>query len=309
MWDFEVDLVSVGAGAGGLAGAIATVDAGGRVLIADPAPQRGEGAPGLATRRRVHSTRGWLQEGATDCRTDEFLASLAECLPGPVYLNRDVPVPTRVATARHDDSVVEPFMGARLTEWAGQCLSTPYGVLFSGLFGWDGESMRSTDGDTIEVVPIGTLDWRQGMGEPALLDWMLDLAREREIEMLAETGMERLVFEGGRVAGVVLSTAGGPIAVRARQGVTIAPVEHDVPASGVAPVRGEPRQVCLVGHAASRFARVELLSGASAEAASRPMCRRPMGVEAFLAGLHESRQSFSRLWSHGKVHRHPPTGQ
>jgi hypothetical protein len=307
MWDIEVDLVSVGAGVGGLAGAIATVDAGGQVLVTDPRSRRGGGVSAVATRSRVHSSRGWLQDKAKDSETDKFFASLAEGLPGPAYLTHDVPVPTRVATAAVDEHAVEPFLGSRLMDWAGQCLTSPYGMLNSRVFGWDGTRMRSTDGGTIEVVPIGAIDWRHGLGEQVLRDWMLDRAREREIEMLTETGMERLVFEGGRVVGVVLSTSSGPLAVRARRGVTIAPPEQDSTTVGIAPVGGEQRQVCLVGRTASQFGRVELLSSAVAEFAGRPMCMGPMSASAFLAGLHESRQSSSGLW-YGKVHRHPPAG-
>jgi hypothetical protein len=308
MWDIEVDLVSVGAGVGGLAGAIATVDAGGTVLVADTMRRCSTGASAVATRRRVHSTRGWLQDKVSDTQTDEFFASLAEGLPGPAYLTRDVPVPTRTATASVDGNAVEPFLGSRLMDWAGQCLTSPYGMLYSSVFGWDCTRMRSTDGDAIEVVSIGAIDWRRGLGGQVLQDWMLDRAREREIETLAATGMERLVFEGGRVTGVVLSTSNGPLAVRARRGVAIAPPEHDSATVGIAPVGGESRQVCLVGRTASRFGRVELLSSAVAEAAIRSMCPGPMGAGAFLAGLHEARQSSSGLW-YGKVHRHPTLGQ
>lgn len=309
MWDIEVDVVSVGAGTGGLAGAIATADAGGTVLIAAPSPSRDGGASSGASRRRVHSTCGWLQHVVMDTETDRFLASLAEGVPGPVYLNRNMPVPTRVATALPDDQGVEPFLGSTLMDWAGQCLSTPYGMLSSSVFGWDGTRMRSTDGEIIEVVSIGTLDWWHGLGESVLRDWMLDRAREREIEMLTDAGMERLVFEGGRVAGVVLWTTDGPLAVRARRGVTIAPVDHDRTTVGIAPVGEEQREVCLVRHSASRFGRVELLRTVAAEAASRPMCLGPVGADALLAGLHESRQSASSLWRYGKVHRHPAFGQ
>lgn len=309
MWDIEVDVVSVGAGTGGLAGAIATADAGGTALIAAPTPRRGTGTSAVATRRRVHSTCGWLQHVGMDTDTDRFLASLAEDVPGPVYLNRNMPVPTRVATALPDERVVEPFLGSTLMDWAVQCLSTPYGMLSSSVSGWDGTRMRSTDGETIEVVPIGTLDWRYGLGEPVLWDWMLDRVREREIEMRTDTRMERLVFESGRVVGVVLWTADGALAVRARRRVIIAPVEHDHSTVGIAPVGEELREVCLVRRSASRFGRVELLRTVAAEAASRPTCPGPVGVDAFLAGLHESRQSPSSLWRHGKVHRYPALGQ
>lgn len=308
MWDIEVDLVSVGASSGGLAGAIATADAGGRVLVADPTSRRGQDTSGLTTRRRVHSSLGWLHDG-TDTETDRFLVSLAEGLPRPVHLSRDVPVPTRIATATGDEHVVEPFLGARLTEWAGQCLTSPYGMLNSSVFAWDGAHMRTADGEAIEVVSLGAIDWRHGLSEQALRDWMIGRAREREVEILTGAEMERLVFEDGRVVGVVLSTGEGPLAVRARRGVTVGPVEHDWSTLGPAPVGGEQRQVCLVGRTASRFGRVELLGSAAVEAASRQMCPGPATASAFLVGLHEPRRSPSVLRRYGKVHWHPAAGQ
>jgi hypothetical protein len=220
-----------------------------------------------------------------------------------------VPVPTRTATASPDGNAVEPFLGSRLMDWAGQCLTSPYGMLYSSVFGWYScATMRSADGGTIEVVPIGTIDWRRGLGGGVLQDWMLDRVREREIEMLSDTGMERLVFEDGRVTGVVLSTSNGPLAVRARRGVTIAPSENDSATVGIAPVGGEQRQVCLVGKTASRFGRVELLSSAVAEAAVRSVCPGPVGASAFLAGLHEARQPSDSRW-YAELHRHPTNGQ
>jgi hypothetical protein len=309
MWDIEVDLVSVGAGVGGLAGAIATADSGGTVLIAD-ATRCGAQTSAVATRRRVHSTRGWLQDDVKDTKTDEFFASLAEGLPGSAYVARDTPVPTRSATTTpHDGNAVEPFLGSRLMDWAGQCLTSPYGMLYSSVFGWDATSMRSTDGGTIQVVPIGAIDWRRGLGGQVLQDWMRDRVREREIETLTDTGMERLVFEGGRVTGVVLSTSNGSLAVRARRGVTIAPREHDAATAAIAPVGGEQRQVCLVGQTASRFGRVELLSSAVSGVGVRSMCPGPIGARAFHTGLHEARQASSGLGRYGKVHWHPTVGQ
>jgi hypothetical protein len=245
----------------------------------------------------------------TDTQTEGFFASLVDGLPSPAYLTRAVPVPTRTATASPDDDAVEPFLGSRLMAWAGQCLTSPYGMLYSSVFGWESSTtMRSADGGTIEVVPIGAIDWRRGLGGGVLQDWMLDRVREREIETLADTGMERLVFEDGRVTGVVLSTSNGPLAVRARRGVIIAPSENDSTTVGIAPVGGEQRRVCLVGQTASRFGRVELLSSAVAEAAVRSTCPGPGGASAFLAGLHEARQPSDSRW-YAKLHRHPANGQ
>ena len=181
MWDIEVDLVSVqvGAGVGGLAGAIATVDSGGRALVADTTSRRAVAAllPWRPQTRPLHS-RLAAGRGERHRRPTSSSRHSQRVCRGPAYLTRGVPVPTRIATASPDSDAVEPFLGSRLMDWAGQCLTSPYGMLHSSVFGWDRcTRMRSEDGGAIEVVPIGTIDWRRGLGGQVLRDWMLDRVR------------------------------------------------------------------------------------------------------------------------------------
>ncbi|BBY48624.1 hypothetical protein MARA_20920 [Mycolicibacterium arabiense] len=131
-WDREVDLVSIGAGIGGLAGAIATVDAGCDVLVADAPPVRINRGLGVATRRRVQAC-GWLITEAADAKTADYFADFAAWVPGSAHVARDVPVPTRVVSAVREGEI-EPFIGSRLSDWAVQCLTSPYGMLHSRVF-------------------------------------------------------------------------------------------------------------------------------------------------------------------------------
>ncbi|OFJ53441.1 FAD-binding protein [Mycolicibacterium grossiae] len=296
MWDHVVDLVSIGAGIGGLARAIATVDAGADVLVADAAST----SPcTVATRRRVATRRGWLCPDVDDPETREYLHGFAQWVPESAYVAADVPVPTRVAS-HLDANAVEPFVGARLGDWAGQCLTSPYGMLHSTVFGSGRSTMRAADGGTIEVVPIGTMRWQRGLGASALKEWMADQARDRGIEVLTATPLQRLVFDSGRVVGVVLDGPGGPLAVGTRRGVTFAPGERDLAGAGESgvPLRGEDREVCLVGRTASRFGRVELLS--PPDTTARALCH--VSGRALLAGLRDARSPRADVLRCGKAH-------
>jgi hypothetical protein len=292
-WDHEVDLVSIGADVGGLAGAITTVDAGYDVLVANaPTPRMTRGA-GIATRRRVR-TCGWLVTEATDAATADYLGEFAAWLPGSAYVARDAPVPTRIAGAVRDGEI-EPFIGSRLRDWAGQCLTSPYGVLCSRVFARGPNTMRSADGGTIEVLPIGSIAWRHGMGASALREWMAGQARDRGVDVLTGTPLERLVFDDGRVVGAVFGTADGPLAVRARRGISLAPaVDYGVAGESVAGSVGDQRQVCLVGRTASSFGRVEVVSAVPTDVSARQPCSAPQrslrSVRSSRSGLGHCRK-------------------
>ena len=112
MWDAEVDLVCVGAGIGGLATAIATVDKGGDVIVADTSPDGGNGeVSSVATRRRVGSLRGWLQHDVLDIDTDDYFAAVAEGLdPLAQRRHRSRADSARACGSRQPHG--EPFIGS-----------------------------------------------------------------------------------------------------------------------------------------------------------------------------------------------------
>jgi hypothetical protein len=308
MWDTEVDVAVIGAGIGGLANAIATVDAGGEVVVVDALPSVGGDAAPVALRERVGAKHGLLLPDTLDVETDEYLAALVEGVP--VDGLRDATVPRRSARNLSKEEVdrrfVEPFMGSRLNGWAAKCVASPYGLLYTSMRDWRTTTMRSTDGEAIEVMTVGTVDWADGDGEAELREWVTDQARQRDIDVQTGSALQRIVFEDGVIVGVVLSTPEGPFAVRTRAGVTLSPHDQDpVSADGADVVTRERLQVCLVGRTASRFGRVELL--ATVPAAVRPTCtgsRRQLRE-----GMHEARQTSLESWRCGKVHGHPAFGQ
>ena len=116
IWDEEVDVVCTGSGIAGLAHAVAVVDMGGEVFVAN---SRGDVEPsGSSVAVRSHVDRlHWLEVDVPDPETNEYFAALSSDL-GPLTRSaRDVDVPIRVVD--HAEPVdprgaVAPFVGARL---------------------------------------------------------------------------------------------------------------------------------------------------------------------------------------------------
>jgi hypothetical protein len=310
MWDTEVDLVCIGAGIGGLATAIATVDAGESVIVADTAPDPGQIAVSATSRGSLGAARGWLQHDGVDVDTEDFLAAVVEGLD-PLHRRLDASrVPTRVARPwTGDGRSLEPFVGATILAWDAQCFGSPYGTLHSSVFGWQWTRMRSSDGEAIEVIPVGEIDWHDGLGEYDLLDWMGGQAYERDVEVLSASSLQRIVFEEGLIVGVVLDTSDGPYAIGTRRGVTLSPPDNGPAAIDQLsdPSHGDLKQVCLVGRSASRFGRVEVITTAPPSGVVEPICS--ASGRQLRGHLRESRQVPSDVWRCGKVHGHTAFGQ
>lgn len=313
MWDTEVDVAVIGAGMGGVANAIATVDAGGEVLVADAIPARRGEPSAVRLRERLDAKRGWLVHETVDLETAGYFASVCEGIPELAHLRDarfDDAVPHRIARNLSQDEAfgqpVETFVGARLPGWAAQCIASPYGLLYTSMRDWRSTTMKSGNGDTIEAHSIGTIEWADGFGDGTLRQWLTTQAQERDIEVEAGSTLDRIVFEEGAIAGVVLSTPEGPLAVRTRAGITFAPRDEDVDLHDAATAAGDRLQVCIVGRTASRFGRLELMA-TEPTGPTRPTCtgsRRQVRE-----GMHDARQASLEGWRCGKVHGHTAFGQ
>ena len=249
MWDEMVDVVTVGAGPAGLACAVAAADAGLDVLVTTPAPA---GAPAPA-----QTARGWLPV-VDDPATSEYFAELAAELPSlqaPELAMRNVYNPAPPDTGRRAGrraEQVETFVGARLWDWAARCLGSPHGVLFTRVAYWPSVAMRTTGGSAVEVVTLAEVT-AEGK---TLDDWLADLVADREIDVLAEAGLQRIVFgEDSRIEGVVVDTPDGPHAVQARLGIAVSP-GFAVSSEQVLDIGA---RISLVGQRAGRFGRLEVL--------------------------------------------------
>ncbi len=253
MWDEIVDVVSVGAGPAGLACAVAAVDAGLDVFVA---------LPGAAAVPHTDDPRGWLPVVADD-ETMAFFDALAEELPTAAAPGDAAALQVRtlrevqVDTSRR--AQVETFVGARLGTWAADCIASPYGVLFTRVDHWPTTTMRATNGTSFQVASLD-----EAPPTAATFTERLDaLVADREIEVLENHSLQRIVFEEGRIVGVVVDSADGPWAVRARVGIAVTSQQPVPPDTRI--LDGDSR-IALVGLAASRFGRVEVLGTADVPA-------------------------------------------
>lgn len=297
-WDAEVDVLCVGAGIGGLATAIAAVDAAADVMVA--------GA--------LHADDGrWLRGddvhcvtlgAALDARIDEFgvprgvpddeptpeadaPGEVEAAEPGTGELLDATAVYFAAVTAEVGDATdprsvggsvparavreltesethtrtIETFFGAGLLDWARVCLDSVTGALYSTVRGWTAETLRDSAGKTLRLSSLGAIEWSAGDGPDQLFDWLAAAAAERDIAVSAASTLQALLFEDRRIIGAELNTPDGPYFVRARHGVVISPdfTGGGAPAETAAPSAGT-LEVCIVGQPASRFARVELVA-------------------------------------------------
>jgi hypothetical protein len=309
-WDEEVDVVSTGSGIAGLAHALAVVNMGGEVFVADSCSDVDPGRTSVAVRPRVDRLH-WLEVGVADPDTNEYFAALSSDL-GPLTRSAgDVDVPIRVVD--HEEPVdtrgrVAPFIGARLRDWAARCLVSPYGYLYTRVSDWRSTTLRTLDGESLQVAEIGSITPDPANVGGSVLDWLSTQARDRCIEISRATSLQRIVFEEGHAVGAVFTTPDGPLAVRARHGVTVASGRPQAALAGEQPLPldGGSLRVCLVGQTASRFGRVELLTTEPFARDAASNCR-PANRQLH-ANLHATHSPL-QTWRCGKVNGYPSFGQ
>lgn len=308
-WDEEVDVVCTGSGIAGLAHSVAVVDMGGDVFVADSRDAAHSSGASVAVRSRVDKLH-WLEVQVSDADTNEYFAALAGDLGPLTQSARDVEVPIRVvdqAGPVDQRGVVAPFIGARLRDWAARCLVSPYGYLYTRVADWQSTTLRTVDGDSIEIAEIGSITPDPANVGGSVLDWLTAQAGERGVQVHHGTSLERIIFEEGDVVGAEFRTPDGLLTVRARHGVTVGSggpqptMATDQPLPDDAPLR-----LCLVGQTASRFGRVELLTSEPFTKSGSPTCRRVS--RRLSANMHET-HSHLQTWRCGKVDGYPSLGQ
>lgn len=258
MWDDEVDVVCCGSGFGALAVAVAAAEAGLDVQIV---------RPGIAANPQTvtpDEQRPWLGAGIHDPETRDYLDELAADLQPVDDAEYDAALTVRTVsdwTPVSSRGRIAPFYGARLQDWARRCLTSPYGVLYTRLADRGTTSMKTQAGEEIQVKVLGTLEAQSEAGAaPMLGDWLSAQVLDKQIHTLANSTLQRIVFEEGEILGVVIDTADGPLALRARHGVALSTEPRDSgSAAGQLIEPGKPLKVGLVGYGASRFGRLELL--------------------------------------------------
>jgi hypothetical protein len=310
-WDEELDVVCAGSGVAGLASAISVADSGGDVLVVDSFGDPASTESPAPFRARVDRPHPWFGVEVGDSETNEYFAALSADL-GPLSRSTwDVDVPIRVVhqpVSVGSSRTVAPFVGARLRDWTARCLASPYGYLHTRVCDGQSTTLHTADGEAIEVAEIGSMTPEPGNVSASVYEWLTTQAHDRGIEMHPGSSLQRIVFEDGAVLGAVFATPDGPLAIRARHGVTVATggPQINTAAPYQQPAGDAALRVCLVGQAASRFGRVELLTSEPLEQTGTSTCR-PVNRQLHVS-LHET-HAHSHTWRCGKVDGYPPLSQ
>jgi hypothetical protein len=308
-WDVEVDVVCTGAGVAGLAHSVAVVDMNGEVFLASAGDDTSDTGRPVAVRSRVDRLH-WLDLHVSDPETNEYFAALSSDLGPLTRFTRDVDLPIRVVDQAQPvpaRGAVPPFVGARLRDWAARCLVSPYGYLSTRVADWQSTILRTADGESIEVAEIGPITPDPDNIGGCVLDWLTEKARDRGIEISRATSLERIVFEEGEVLGAEFVTPEGPLAVRARHGVTVAAGGPQAATSAGQPLPADAAfRLCLVSQPASRFGRLELLSSQPPPKSGASPCR---AVSRRLPANMRDARTRLQTWRCGKVDGYPSPGQ
>lgn len=241
-WDDVVDVICAGAGPGVLAYALACADLDLAVELADVA------------------VSGEVDDPDTAAYLRSMTDDLGPLIPGPddLELSGVHAQPVVVETGRR--ATVEPFFGAQLRGWSARCAVSPFGIIYSHV-PENMTAMRAKSGQLIRATVLG--DYQPDTERPGLelTGRLREQAGEWGLLTRGGTALQRLIFEGGRVAGAALATPSGIRLVRATAGVALstAAVPEDADWPVQADMRGIAGQVAVVSRTASRFGRVELL--------------------------------------------------
>jgi FAD binding domain len=274
-----VDVLCIGSGSAGLAAGIAAADAGSKVLVVEldrevASATRPFGAPVESWTTLLQKRWGGDEfNSSTNTYLEELTSSLGP--PGHARTSRHLPVDTveTFADVKVDPTeAVPPFHGADLAKWARECLTSPYGLMFSRVSSPMLTQMRKVDGPEIRaglIAPVPTSRSR----EMTVRQWLSQLASDNGVTVQKASAVQRLVFHDGQLVGAMFDTPEGVRTIRARRGVVLGTScsTGDDALAMLPMAMGGGTTLCVVGRPASRFARLEFLRSA----ASYSQCAAP----------------------------------
>jgi hypothetical protein len=159
--------------------------------------------------------------------------------------------------------VIEPFFGAALEQWAYRCAAAPHGVVYDRVSKRQMSQMRSsTKGETVEAAIVGSAELGPGHAPLSLSRWLRAQAAEADVLPDVDVRLNTLVFEDNAIAGAMIETRDGLLAVRARENLIIGVGEPARDHSLVSATKQVTVNVCLVSKAASRFGELEIVTAA-----------------------------------------------
>jgi hypothetical protein len=253
-WDHEVDVVCIGAEGGVLAAGLVATNADLDVYL------------GITESAGGGDLAASLSYRGGDGQTTKHLAGFDYAFGGVGRAQSFWPVRAvdgAVPPRPHRRAAVEPFFGAVLEQWAHRCAAAPNGLVYNRVTKRQMTEMRSsTRGEKVEVAVVGSVELSPNMPALSMKEWLTSETRDCGLRPEADVRLVKLVFEDDGVAGALIETPDGVVAVRARENLIIGtrdfPTERTHPlVSATAPVSAN---VCLVSKAASRFGELEFIT-------------------------------------------------
>ena len=256
LWDLEVDVVCLGAEGGVLAAGIVASNAGFDVFLG--VMESADGGGDLAA--PVGYKGG-------DAQTTRHLAGFDYAFGGGGRAHSFWPVRAveDVAPARSGRrGAIEPFFGAALEQWAYRCAAAPHGLVYDRVTKRQMTEMRSTRGEKVEATIVGSVELSPGQPALSMSTWLRGTAAEADLLPDTAVRLVKLVFEDDAVAGALIDTDDGVLAVRARENLIIGVGDPAGDRTHPLVSATEPVTVklCLVSKAASRFGELEIVTAA-----------------------------------------------
>lgn len=254
-WDLEVDVVCIGAEGAVLAAGLVAANAGMDTYLG--VTDTSDGGGDLATP---------LGYRGGDGQTTRHLAGFDYAFGGsggrahnfwPVRAVEDVAPPRSQRRG-----AIEPFFGAALEQWAYRCAAAPHGIVYDRVSRRQMTEMRSARGEKIEAAIIGSVDLSPGVPALSLTRWLRIRAAEADLSPEREVRLVKLIFEDDGVAGALVDTRDGVLAVRATENLVIGVGEPAATRTYPLVSATDPVtvNVCLVSKAASRFGELEIVT-------------------------------------------------
>lgn len=253
-WDFEVDVVCIGAEGGVLAAGLVAANAGFEVYtgITESTGPEGDLAASLGYR-------------GGDGQTTKHLAGFEYAFGDEGRSQRFWPVRAVEHSAEPRSGrrgAIEPFFGAALEQWAHRCATAPNGLVYNRVTKRQMTEMRSSvRGEKIEAAVVGSVELSPGLPALSVGAWLRSQSTEAGLTPDIDVRLVKLIFEDG-VAGALIDTPDGTLAVRARENLIIGVGDSAVESSHPLISATEPMtvDVCLVSKAASRFGELEIVT-------------------------------------------------
>ena len=253
-WDHEVDVVCIGAEGGVLAAGLVAANGDLDAYLGISAPA---GGTDLAAS---------LSYRGGDGQTTKHLAGFDYAFGGVGRAQSFWPVRAveEVAPPRsHRRAAVEPFFGAALEQWAHRCAAAPNGLVYNRVTRRQMTEMRScARGEKVEVAVVGSVELSPTLPALSMMDWLRSQAEDFGLQPETDVRLVKLVFEDDGVAGALIETQDGVLAVRARENLIIGtrdfPMERTHPL--VTATESVTASVCLVSKPASRFGELEIVT-------------------------------------------------